>query len=227
MNTILRCIQCNELFRPTEYDSHPSFVFNEANQSFEEIETDDWKDFMSKHKGHNIMELYIMKGPFYSHNAYWELVREDYFETTDGTSIFTIKRWRTDINQPFKYEIVPGRIQISEPIFQAQSVDLKKQMLFDCDTLLLSEPKIEKFVKIFERFIQTLTEEDVWESSFSSDEPMTSYTALNGEAIRRLLKQCKPEFMEGELQRLNKFIEANSDYDDVMTFKAIRQFQVI
>lgn len=227
MNTILRCLQCNELFRPTEYDSHPSFLFDEANQSFEEIEMDDWKDFMSRHKGHSIIELYIMKGPFCSHDDYWELIREDYFEATDGASVFTIKRWRADISQPFKYEIVLGRIQIGELIFQAQSVDLKKQMLADVDTLLLSEPQIDKFVKVFNQFTQTLTERDVWESSFSSDEPMTSYASLSDESIRRLLEQCKSEFMRTELHRLHEFVEENSDYDDVATLKVIRQFKVV
>jgi len=32
--------------------------------------------------------------------------------------------------------------------------------------------------------------------------------------------------MERELQRLDKFIAANSDYDDVMTVKVIRQFEL-
>jgi len=227
MNTILKCAQCNDLFRPTEYDSSPSFAFDEVNQTFEEIETDDWKDFISEHDGHRIMELHVMDNPFCSHNAHWELIREDYFQATDGISIFTIKRWRNDINQPFKYEIVPGRISISKPIFQTESVDIKKQMLADVDTYPLSELQIDKFVKIFERFIQTLTEEDVWESRFSSDEPMISHAVLSDEATMRFLEQCKSEFMEGELQRLSKFIGANSDCDDVMSLKVIRQFKIV
>lgn len=223
---ILRCIQCNELFRPTGYDLEPAFHFHETSGLIIEREMDDLGDFIMEHEGHEIAELHIIGGSLCSRYAYWEPIREDYLQVTDGTDIYTVKRWRNDINEPMRYEIISARIKIGKPILQVQSVELRRQMIADAYMLKLDEGKIDEFIEKFENLVSNTKLEDTVERGFSTEDPMASYVALGDEAMVEFLSQCSSLFTDEEMKRLKVFINANSDYDDVMNIRVTREFQL-
>jgi len=224
---ILRCLHCNELFRPTEYDSKPAFHFDDESGLIMETEMDDLRAFMKEHEGHKIVELHMIDGSLCSHYAYWEPIREDYLQVTDGVRVYTIKRWRSDINDPLKYEIINARIELRKPILRVQSVELMKQMIADARMLKLDEEEIKKFVQRFESFVPNVELADTIECGFSTDDPMVSYVALDDRNMEEFLSQCRSLFTDEELKRLRVFINANSEYNDVMNVLVIRDFQLV
>ena len=226
-SVILRCLQCNELFRPTEYDSKPAFHFDEESGLIMETEMDDLRDFMKEHEGHDIAELQMIQGSFCSHYAYWEPIREDYLQVTDGARVYTIKRWRNDINDPLKYEIINARIEYRKPILRVQSVELMKQMIADAHMLKLDEEKISLFVQKYESFVQGVELTDTIECGVSTDDPMVLYATLDDRNMEGFLSQCRSLFNDEEIKRLRIFIDANSEYSDVMNVLVIRDFQLV
>jgi len=226
-NTILRCQQCNELFCPTHYDSYPTYDFDEESKSVREIEMDDQNVFRTAHEGHKISELHVINGSFCSHHAYWEPVREDYVLATDDSQTYTIRRWRKDIDEPLRYQIVNLQIEFGKPYFQVQSSELKKQMIADANTLKLDGTKIEQFVESFGSFVSSIKLEDTLECGLAVNDPMVTYAALKDETIETFLNYCYSMFTHEELKRLRIFIDENSSYDDVMNVRVIRSFRLI
>lgn len=227
MDVILRCMQCNELFRPSSYDSQPIYHFDEKSGSVREVEMNDLDNFMTQHQGHEISRLRIVDGSLCSHYSYWEPVREDYLQATDGIQVYTVKRWRNNVNMPLKYEIVDARIKLDEPAFQAQTVDLKRQMIADAETLGLSEYKINEFAKKFEDLVSQVELCDVIELGSSLDDPMVSYAALEDSVIEGFLKRCSQVFDNEEIQRLRVFIHRNLEYGDVMNILVMHPFRLL
>ena len=226
-DVIFRCEDCNELFRPTGYDSQPAFYFNRKSGSVEEIEMDDLRDFKMAHDGHKVVKLRIIDGSFCSHRAQKEPVREDYFQATDGIQTYTVRRWRKDINEPLRYEVADDvRIEVDKPIPQVQSEELKKQMIADARKLKLDEARIGKFIERFRTFVSGIKMEDMIECGLSADDPMISYAALKDEAVEAFLSYCRSLFTDEELRRLRMFIDENSEYNDVMNVQLIRSFQL-
>lgn len=223
-NVILRCLQCNELFCPTRYDSYPSYNLNGDNDTLKEIKHDDLGNFKNSHNGHKIEELQVIDGSFCSHYEYWEPVREDYLQVTDGSEIYTVRRWRKYINEPLKYQIVNFNIIISEPILEVQSDDLEKQMIADADRFKFIKTNIKKFIRLFKTFVSRLELDNVMECGFSVNDPMTSYAKLKDEIRETFLNHCRNKFNETEVKNLRMFISENSEYDDVINIQVIRPF---
>jgi hypothetical protein len=223
-NVILRCLQCNELFCPTRYDSYPSYNPNGDNDLSKERKHDDLGDFKNHHNEHKTEELQIIKGSFCSHYEYWEPIREDYLQVTDGSEIYTVRRWRKDINEPIKYQIVNFDIIFDKPVLGVQSDDLEKQMIADADRFKFKKTNIKKFIKLFKAFVSRLELDNVIECGFSVDDPMTSYAKLKDEIGEAFLNHCQNKFSETDINSLRMFISENSEYDDVMNIEVIRPF---
>jgi len=223
-NVIFRCLQCNEIFCPTRYDTYPSYDIDVGNGTLKEVKRDDFSDFKITHKGHKIEELQVIKGSFCSHYAYWEPVREDYLQVTDGFEVYTIRRWRKHISEPLKYQIVNFDIILGNPILEIQSSDIEKQMMADTDRFMFTKAKIKKFVKLFKSFVSRLRLDDVLECGFSVDDPMLSYARLNDEVRETFLDNCHSKFNETEIENLRAFINENSEYDDVINIRLLRPF---
>jgi len=223
-NVILRCLQCNELFCPTRYDNYPSYDFDKKTGALKEIKRNDLRDFKISHKGHRIEELQVINGSFYSNYAYWEPVREDYIQVTNGSKVYTVRRWRKYINEPLKYQIVNFDVVFGKPILEVQSTDLEKQMRADAAKFGFTKAKIKKFTKRFKAFVSRLELDDLLECGFSVDEPMVSYAKLKDEVREIFLDRCRSGFSESELEKIRIFINENSEYNDVMNVQVIRPF---
>jgi hypothetical protein len=198
-----------------------------TSESHEGTDIDDLQTFLMAHKGHKIVELEIIEGTFFSKNAHWEPIREDYLQATDGYKTYTIKRSRSDINEPMVYNIVDFDIGIEEPIFRVQSVDLKKQMIYDNKILGLSERKIDEFIYRFKSFVSDIDPDDLIEVGLSVDDPSVSYAALKSEAMEKFLYLSGDIFTSEEMKRLRIFIDMNLEYNDVMNIMIIRPFHLV
>jgi len=223
-NIIIRCLQCNELFCPTEYDTFPSYSYDRETDDFIEIECDDLTEFKDAHRNHDTVKLYVVEGSFCSQYAYWEPIREDYFLASDGTEIYTIRRYRTHINRPLKYQIVDFEIVFGKPIVKVQEADLKAQMIIDSKIYGFSKEKIRIFIRLYRSFISRIELEDLEETGFSFDNPMVSYAKLKDRVKEEFLNRCKSIFDEKEIESLRCFIDENSEYNDVMNVEITKPY---
>lgn len=223
-NIVLRCLQCNELFCPTQFDTYPSYSYDQEAGEFIEIERDDLGEFKNNHSGHNIVKLHIIEGSFCSQYAYWDPIREDYFLASSGKEIYTIRRYRKSINKPFKYEIIDMELVFGKPIVKIQEADLRDQMIIDSERYGFSREKIKIFVRLYRSLISRIELEDLEYTGFSFENPMISYGKLKDKVKEEFLDRCKSIFDEREVESIQCFIEENSEFDDVMNVEITRPY---
>lgn len=221
---VLRCLQCNKLFCPTQFDNYPSYHYDQESDEFIEIECDDLSEFKDNHEGHNIVELHIIEGSFCSQYAYRDPIREDYLLASDGNEIYTIRRYRRNINEPFKYQIVNMELVFGKPFVKIQEADLRDQMIIDSPRYGFSREKIKIFVRLYRSLISRIELEDLEYTGFSFENPMISYAKLKDKVKEEFLDRCKSIFDEKEIESLRRFIDENSEFDDVMNVKITRPY---
>lgn len=225
-NIILRCLECGELFCPTRYDKYPSYIFDQSDGVFHEQKVDELNVFTSAHSGHNIEELEIVDGSFCSNYPYWEPVREDYIKVEDGTDVFTVKRWRQNINEPLRYEVVNLDLVIGKPILSIQSESIKRQMIADSKLYGFDKALIELFICLFKSFVFQVNIDNLFESGFSMGNPMVSYAKMDEQSKEKFLRLCLRIVGSRRIDALRNFIDDNSEYDDVMNIQVERHFRL-
>jgi len=226
MKTVLVCMKCKEAFYPTVYDSYPVYDFDEESKSFIERDNNDEAQFRDLHKDHKISQLQVVEGSFRSQYPYWEPLREDYFMVTDGSKNYTLKKWRKNVNEPMKYQIIDDCIESEEPFIQVQSDELKKQMIADSSKLKLDDHKVNEFVEYYKDFVSGIEMNDVMECGLSYD-PMASYAALKTEVMETFISDYYSYFSADDvLEDLRIFMHDNSEYNDVMNLRVRHCFHL-
>jgi hypothetical protein len=212
MGTLIRCIDCNKVINMTEWDFSPSYTWEEGD--IKEHKVNDRESFVQTHKGHTTEQLTPLTAPM-SDKPYLEPLKTAYFEATNGTRQFLIKRWRSTIDEPFAYEIIDGRLELRHEKIQAQTEAIKKQLKADYGSSI-SEEKITSFMSAIHKEAEKLDPASLVFST-EGETPLISYYLLGSNCIERIIIRCQDKFDHEELQLLREFITEHNAYDGVMT----------
>lgn len=155
MKGLLRCVECNELFQMTDYDSSPEYQVTE-NGEIHVIPRDERRSFLASHKGHKIERLKVKKGSLVSDQPYMEPIKTTYFQATNGKESFIVKRWRESIDSPMRYELIKGDIVLVNEELGVQVEEIRKQLAYDFKDEPLSEKKIKPFIESLQRIVVRL-----------------------------------------------------------------------
>jgi hypothetical protein len=221
MGTLLRCTECNAIMNMTEGDRSPHYAWSDG--EIKEIAMDDRKAFLQKHKGHKTEQLTPLTPPI-SDKPYSEPLKTSYFEATNGTERFLIKRWRDRIDDPFAYEIIEGRIALTNGALCIQETAIKKQIHAENDSLI-PEEKVNYFIHALRKEVEQLEPESLVVSA-EGETPLISYYQLGSTCVNRILTRCRVTFTQGELNKLRDFINCHNEYDDVMTVVSKKEFAI-
>lgn len=223
---LVRCIQCNEVINMTGYDFVPEYRHLEESQTFLEIARDDRRAFQLRHATHTLEELTVVSDSYVSRQPYLDPVGVGYFEATNGGDRFLVKRWRESIDTPFNYQIIPGEIVITKIRFDVQADDIRKEIGAQITSPSLPEPKIDQFIRTVKKVIAKSNVNQVTKISAEGDTPLVSYCKLDDDTIGRILEMGRRVFDAEELNRIKAFIYQNNEYNDVMTVRMAREFDV-
>ncbi len=221
----IRCVDCDTVARITDYDTLPSYYYDQDKEEVIEKPMDDEAQFMDLHKCHTLEELFIVKDSFISNGRYGEPLRVNYFEATNGTERFVIKGWRKDIDHPMSYEVMPGYIETSFAL-EVQSREIRKQLSEEIKDPPLSDTAIERFIQIVEKVVSRLPVGDPLEITAETDTPLVSHCKMGTGSIREILSLAREVFDESELRKIKRFIHHNNNYNEPMTLLLKRRFTV-
>ena len=221
MSILIRCSECNAIMNMTEGDFSPQYAWNGG--EIKEIAMDDREAFLQKHKGHKTEQLTPLTSPI-SDKPYSEPLKTSYFEATNGTERFLIKRWRNKIDDPFAYEIIEGRIELTNGALRIQATAIQKQMHAENDSLI-PEEKVNYFIHSLRKEVEQLDPEALAVSA-EGKTPLVSYHQLGNTCVDRILTRCREKFTPSELNRLRDFINQHNEYDDVMTVVSKKAFAI-
>ena len=221
MGILIRCTECNAIMNMTEGDRSPHYAWDDG--EIKEIAMDDRKAFLQKHKGHRTEQLSPLSSPI-SDKPYSEPLKTSYFEATNGTERYLVKRWRNKIDDPYTYEIIEGRIELTNGTLCIQETAIKKQMHAENDSSI-PEEKVNYFIHALRKEAEQL-EPDSLVVSAEGETPLISYYQLGSTCVDRILARCRVTFTRGELNKLRDFINQHNEYDDVMTIVSKKEFAI-
>jgi hypothetical protein len=110
----LYCRNCHEVHHLTPFDRAPIYYLE--GKTVREIFTDDRRQFVEKHFGHEIEELKSIAEDSFLNGLPSDPMKVGYVEVTNGQVSFVLRVSRTNIADPMTYKIVPRQASIYEKV---------------------------------------------------------------------------------------------------------------
>jgi hypothetical protein len=216
MNTLFRCVDCNVVYEVSPFDQCPEYHYSETAGEYIAQERNDEHDTAQRHRRHCIEELAVLESPMYSEGPYFDPHRVLYFEATNGKETFLIKRWKKTVMDPFRYDIVPGRLEVKKTV-DIQKVSIEKQMRHELNNPALADTKVSKFIEIVQETARHCDPEKASCNLHESSDAQIDYLPLDEEQISGILSRSRFIFNPDELQKIEHFIRNNCTDDGVMS----------
>ncbi len=217
MNHLVRCINCNVIYEVTPFDRSPEYRYSKETGEYYEIKKDDLAAFERAHKKHRKEDLTVIESSQYSEGAYFDPLRVTYIEATNGKETFLVKRWRKTVAEAVRYELVEGRMEVNRTV-EIQERDLIKQLRYEINDPPLPEQKLYRFLEIIYEETQFLDLEHLDDELYESNEAQVFYLPLQEKHFIHIMKNCQAVFTRDELQRIERFMRNNCEYNGVMSF---------
>jgi hypothetical protein len=226
MNQLIRCKNCDQLFIKSPYDEYPEYELgpDRLPENFQSIERDDFQDFLIHHHGHQLENLKIIKDSYVSEKAYSEPIKTSFFKATNGREKFVIKKFRERIDEPLKYQLVPGDYSLKCIAVEIQSEEISRQLERELKPPL-SQDKMDAFLKLMGAIVEDIDIKDLERIPEESHHPLEVYYKIDDVRVMYLLRNCRHIFKGQEYLAMEEFIHCHKD-DGVLLLKATYKIQI-
>jgi len=226
---LMRCTKCDQVIpHPGGFgDFEKSSLLPGVEWSAADIERQ--KEFFRCHAAHPVEELRVNTDTLISDKPSYESVKISYFEASNGQQSFLIRRTKPALDQPAIYQLIPGKLLVSNVSFDIQEEALRKQMAARNGSAPLTEEKIQKFIRAFQDEVETIGPEKLAEEVEVAEEgetPLLSYGIFKEARWENVLRRCAKDFEKTDLNKVRKFIDENSQPDDVLSLLVKRQISI-
>ena len=226
MNQLIRCKNCDQLFMKSPYDEYPEYELgpDRPSENFQSIERDDFQDFLIQHHGHQLENLKIIEDSYVSEKAYSEPIKTSFFKATNGREKFVIKKFRERIDEPLKYQLVPGDYSLKCIAVEIQSEEISRQLERELKPPL-SQDKMDAFLKLMGALVEDIDMRDLERIPEESHHPLEVYYKIDDVRVTYLLRNCRHIFKGQEYLAMEEFIHRHKD-DGVLLLKATYKIQI-
>ena len=226
MNQLIRCKNCDQIFMKTPFDEHPEYELgpDRPPENFRSIERDDFQDFLVHHHGHQLENLKIIEDSYVSEKPYSEPIKTSFFKATNGREKFVIKKFRERIDEPLKYQLVPGDYSLKCIAVEIQSEEISKQLERELEPPL-SQDKMDAFLKLVGAIVEGIDIKDLERIPEESHHPLEVYYKIDDVRVMYLLRNCRNIFKGKEYLAMEEFIHRHKD-DGVLLLKATYKIQI-
>ena len=143
---LIRCTACNQVI-----PNYEGSVLAWA-KSFPEVEWSNAdlvsaKEFLRTHFGHPLEELMVEEDSWMSERPSYEPVRVTYFFAGNVKRRFLVRRTKSALDEPASYEIIPGKLKISNLSLKVQEDHLRKQIHAEKGFSVLLKEKMPRFIQ--------------------------------------------------------------------------------
>jgi hypothetical protein len=217
---LIRCIGCNQVipFFGSLADLDDSSFLPGVEWSGEDFENQ--KEFFRFHGEHPIEELLVDPDTYVSDKPCYEPNKVSYFEASNGQQRFLVRRAKEGLDRPAFYQLIPGKLQVSNVSLKIQEEALRKQMSALDGSFPLPEEKIQKFIRAFQEEVESISPEKFAEEAEAIQEGETSllaYGKLKEAHWEKVLGRCQKDFQKDEMTQIKQFISENRQPKDVLS----------
>jgi len=226
---LMRCTKCDQVIpHPASFgDFEKSSLLPGVEWSSADLERQ--KEFLRCHGAHPVEELRVNADTYISDKPSDEAMKVSYFEASNGQQSFLIRRTKSGLDQPALYELIPGKLLVSNVSLNIQEEALRKQMAVRNGFAPLTEEMIQKFIRAFRDEVETIGPEMLAEEVELAEEgetPLLSYGIFKDARWENVLRRCARDFEKADLNKVKKFIDENSQPDDVLSLLVERKVSI-
>jgi hypothetical protein len=226
MNQLIRCKNCDQIFMESPFDDYPEYRLapDRSPENPQRIEKDDFQDFLTHHHGHQLEYLKIIEDSYVSEKAYSEPIKTSFFKATNGKEKFVIKKFRERIDEPLKYQLVPGDYSLKCVAVEIQSEEICKQLQRELKPPP-SQDKMGAFLRLMGAIVEDIDIKDLERIPEESHHPLEVYYKIGDVHVMYLLRNCRNIFKGQEYWTMEEFIHRHKD-DGVLLLKATYKIQI-
>ena len=226
---LIRCIKCNQVISPLESpaDLEDSFLPG-VEWSAEGLENQ--KEFFRCHADHPIEDLRVDPDTYVSDKPSYEPKKVSYFEASNGQQRFLVRRAKEGLDRPAFYQLIPGKLQVSNVSLKIQEEALRKEMSALNGSFSLPEEKIKKFIRAFQEEVEAISPENFAEEAETIQEGETSllaYGKLKEAHWDKVLGRCQNDFQKDEMAQIKQFISENKQPHDALSLLIKRKVSIL
>jgi hypothetical protein len=208
------------------FDRYPEYEFGpgHAPENFQSIKRDDFQDFLSHHHGHQLEQLRIIEDSYVSEKAYSEPVKTSFLKATNGKEKFVIKKFRERIDEPLKYQLIPGDYSLKCVGVEIQSEEISRQLDREVKPPL-SQDKMDAFLRVMGALTEDIDVSDLERIPEETHHPLEVYYKIDDVHVMHLLRNCRNIFKGQEYLAMEEFIHQHKD-DGVLLLKATYKIEL-
>jgi hypothetical protein len=208
------------------FDRYPEYEFGpgHAPENFQSIKRDDFQDFLSHHHGHQLEQLRIIEDSYVSEKAYSEPVKTSFLKATNGREKFVFKKFRERIDEPLKYQLVPGDYSLKCVGVEIQSEEISRQLDREVKPPL-SQDKMDAFLRVMGALTEDIDVSDLERIPEETHHPLEVYYKIDDVHVMHLLRNCRNIFKGQEYLAMEEFIHQHKD-DGVLLLKATYKIEL-
>jgi len=229
IKNLIRCTDCNQVI--LNYAGHAlTRAASLPGVDWSSADLAGAKAFLRTHYGHPLEELVVEEDSWVSEKPAYEPLRVTYFLASNRERRFLIRRTKAALDQPASYEIIPGKLKISNVSLRIQEDDLRRQIEAEEGYSLLFKRKMEKFIEAFRDEMSGISPENLEEEAEAVEDGETSlyaYGSLRGYLWERILNRCGRYFKDSELKAVRGFIDENRNPPDVLSTRIERRISIL
>jgi hypothetical protein len=170
-------------------------------------------------------EIKIIEDSFVSEKDYIEPVKTSYFKATNGKESFVIKKFRERIDEPLKYELIPGDYSVKCIRLEIQTEAIVKQLRREFEAFPLPQNKITAFLKLYQHIAENIDIQNLERVAEESPNPLEIYYKMDDLSLAYLLRNCRNILNKQEYLDIEPFIQRHKD-DGVLLLKATYQIKI-
>jgi hypothetical protein len=216
----IRCRECNQILPLSPFcedfaasGSLPGVEWSNEDSNF-------LRKFTFSHWNHPQEEIWVDPETIFSEKSSHGTAQTIYFEATNGHQKFLIKRTKPGLAHPARYEILPGRMKISNQVTKIQEADLRKEISAEGSPAGLSAEKTSEFIRAFSEEVAAILPQDLLQeidALAEGDSPRVLYAALKEERWEKILDRCARNFQILELRWIREFIRTHRQPGEVLS----------
>jgi len=209
---LLRCIQCNQViplygeFIDANANAHlPGVVWGDDDLKLKE-------EFFLIHNEHPLEELTVDFDTYISDKPTFELIKVSYFEATNGRERFLVKRSRERFDQSAHYEIIPGKLKISNVACEILEEELRGQIGNLNGSSQLTDEEVNYLIKALQEEFKNISPEELFQEIEIVEEvqtPLTLLATFKEKHWQNIIQRLQNYLRQQEFRRILDFLEKN------------------
>jgi len=213
---LIYCEDCGACYLLTDLDQAPEYEYDPQTEQVTEQSADGSFLFQLRHRHHRIKELHMVKATVFCTKRLSEVNRTAYFMATDGLDSYIVKRSRQSAEEPFRYEVFRGSIDIGVLSVDILAEEIRRQMAHQLTDPPLPKASVELFLEITLELVRAVSDSGLEIFPQETSNPLIRWARLNDKIRFRLFERFLSNFPPEDCRRLRAFYEANEDFGDVM-----------